>query len=54
VLTPHEIYLLYLHGPHRIIRLIEDLYEHIASNEPPLVRTQRLDIESQHEVIRKL
>ena len=54
MLSRQQLYELYWEGPDVIIRIIEDLYEHIASTEPPIVRLQRLTIANQLEVIKRL
>lgn len=54
MLTRRQLYELYWEGPDVVVRLIEDLYEHIAATEPPEVRALRLTVDSQLELIRKL
>jgi transposase len=54
VLTRQQLYELYWQGPDVVVRLIEDLYEHIAATEPPEVRTLRLTVDSQLGVIKRL
>lgn len=41
-------------GSDAVGRLIEDLYEYIAASEPPAVRSLRLTVDSQLEIIRRL
>jgi transposase len=54
VLTRRQLYALYDEGPDSIISHVEDLYDHLAATEPPLIRCQRLTIAAQLGVIRKL
>jgi hypothetical protein len=54
VLTRQQLYELYWEGPDTLVRLVEQLYEHIAAVEPPEVRTLRLTVYSQLAVIRRL
>ena len=54
VLTRQQLYELYWQGPDVIVRLVEQLYEHIAATEPPEVRTLRLTVEAQLAVIKRL
>ena len=54
MLTRRQLYELYWEGPDSLVRLVEQLYEHIAAVEPPEVRTLRLTVDSQLAVIRKL
>jgi transposase len=54
MLTRRQLYELYWEGPEVLVRLVEQLYEHIAATEPPEVRTLRLTVDSQLAVIRRL
>jgi hypothetical protein len=54
MLTRRQLYELYWEGPEVLVRLVEQLYEHIAATEPPEVRTLRLTVDSQFAVIRRL
>ena len=54
MLTRQQLYELYWEDPDAVVRLIEDLYEHIAASEPPEVRSLRLTVDSQLAVIRSL
>lgn len=54
MLTRQQLYEIYWEGPDSLVRLIEQLYDHIAASESPEVRTLRLTVDSQLEVIRKL
>src|ERR1051325_9946809 len=54
MLTRRQLYELYWEGPDPLVRLVEQLYDHLAATEPPEVRTLRLTVDSQLEVIRRL
>ncbi|MDT5269553.1 MAG: transposase [Acidobacteriota bacterium] len=54
MLTRQQLYELYWEGPEAVVRLVEQLYEHIAASEPPEVRALRFTVDSQLQVIRKL
>lgn len=54
MLTRQQLYELYWEGPDSLVRLVEQLYEHIAAVEPPEVRALRLTVDSQLTVIRRL
>lgn len=54
MLTRRQLYELYWEGPEVIVRLVEQLYEHIAAAEPPEVRPLRLTVDSQLVVIKRL
>lgn len=54
MLTRQQLYELYCEGPDAVVRIIEDLYDHLAATEPPEVRALRLTVDSQLSVIRKL
>jgi hypothetical protein len=54
VLTRQQLYELYWQGPEVVVRLIEDLYEHIAATESPELRVLRLTVDSQLAVILRL
>ena len=54
MLTRQQLYELYWEGPEVIVRLIEQLYEHIVAAESPEVRALRLTVDSQLRVIKKL
>jgi transposase len=54
MLTRQQLYELYWQGPDVVVRLIEDLYEHIAATESPEARALRLTVDSQLAVIRRL
>jgi transposase len=54
VLTRQQLYELYWEGPDPLVRLVEQLYEHIAAVEPPEVRALRLSVDSRLAVIRRL
>jgi len=54
VLTRQQLYGLYWQGPDVVVRLIEDLYEHLSATESPELRALRLTVDSQLEVIRRL
>lgn len=54
VLTRQQLYELYRQGPDVVVRLVEQLYEHIAATEPPEVRTLRLTVDAQLAVIKRL
>jgi len=54
MLTRHELHELYDEGPAAVVRVIAELYDYIAANEPPLVRRQRMSIEALAELVRKL
>ena len=54
VLTRQQLYELYWEGPEVIVRLVEQLYEHIAASESPEVRALRLTVDSQLRVIKRL
>lgn len=47
MLTRRQLYELYGEGPDVVVRLIEQLYEHIVATEPPEVRALRLTVDSQ-------
>ena len=51
MLTRHQLYELYSEGPDALVRLVEQLYDHIAATEPPGVRALRLTVDSQLAVI---
>jgi Family of unknown function (DUF6444) len=53
VLTRQQLYELYWQGPDVVVRLIEDLYEHLAATEPPEARALRLTVASQLAVIKR-
>jgi transposase len=54
VLTRRQLYELYWEAPDSLVRLVEDLYAHIAATESPEVRALRLTVASQLAVIKKL
>jgi hypothetical protein len=54
MLTRQQLYELYWEGPDSLVRLVEDLYDHIAATESPEVSALRLTVDAQFEVIRKL
>ena len=54
MLTRQQLYELYWQGPDVVVRLIEDLYEHIAATESPEVRALRLTVDSQLALILRL
>lgn len=54
MLTRQQLYELYWEGPDSLVRLVEQLYEHIAATEPPEVRTLRLTVDAQLAVILRL
>ena len=54
MLTRRQLYELYWEGPEVIVRLVEQLYDHLAATEPPEVRALRLTVDSQLAVIKKL
>lgn len=54
MLTRQQLYELYWEGPDPLVRLVEQLYEHIAASEPPEVRSLRLTVASQLTVIQRL
>jgi transposase len=54
MLTRQQLYELYWEEPDSLIRLVEQLYEHIAAGEPPEVRALRLTVDSQLAVIQRL
>lgn len=54
MLTRQQLYELCWEGSDVVVRLIEDLYEHIAATESPEIRALRLTVDSQLEVIKRL
>lgn len=54
MLNRQQLYELYWQGPEVVVRLIEDLYEHIAATESPEVRALWLTVASQRAAINRL
>lgn len=52
--TRRQLYELYRQGPDVVVRLIVDLYEHIAATESPELRALRLTVDSQLAVSLRL
>ena len=52
MLTRRELDELYDEGSEAVARVIAELYDYIAANEPPIVRRQRMSIEALSEIVR--